>query len=149
MEPTTLRRPTPAAIQLKKILVPVDFSGPSRKALHYARRLAQFFGSEVTLLNVVQKIPVASSPEVPPYLEYAAESFDDAEKNLQALCATERAAGLTEICTVVRTGLAADRRADANSDLIVIATQLHRLETLSALAARPSAWRERHPALSL
>jgi universal stress protein A len=126
MEPSTLRRPTPAAIQLKRILVPVDFSGPSQQALHCARRLAQFFGSEITLLNVVQKMPVAPFPEVPPYLDYVEEYFEDAEKNLQALAVADRAAATMEIRTVVRTGLAAHEIVEAarefDSDLIVIAT---------------------------
>ena len=38
MEPTTLRSMSPATIQLKRILVPVDFSGPSSQAVRYAAR---------------------------------------------------------------------------------------------------------------
>jgi universal stress protein A len=126
MKPSTLRKPTPAAIQLKRILVPVDFSDPSRQALDSARSLAQFFGSEITLLNVVQKTPIAPFPEVPPYLDCVAEYFEAAEKNLQALAAGEKAAAAVEIRTVVRTGLAAHEIVEAarefDSDLIVIAT---------------------------
>ena len=125
MEPTTLRRPIPVALQLKKILVPLDFSGPSQKALGFARRLARSFLGEITLLHVVQKRVAAPFPEVPPYLDYTAEAFDDAEKNLQTL-ASEARSDATEIHTVVRNGLAAHEIVEAarefDSDLIVIAT---------------------------
>lgn len=39
---------------LKRILVPVDFSGASRQALQQADRLALATGAQVVLLNVVQ-----------------------------------------------------------------------------------------------
>jgi nucleotide-binding universal stress UspA family protein len=45
MEPTTFRSITPATLQLKRILVPVDFSGLSSQAIRYAARFAQRFGS--------------------------------------------------------------------------------------------------------
>jgi len=127
MRPTTLRRPTQAAIQLKQILVPIDFSDASQQALRYARRFAQFFGAEITLLNVVQKTPVAPFPEVPPYLDYVEEYFENAEKSLQALATAEqKATEPVELRTVIRTGLAAHEIVEAakelDSDLIVIAT---------------------------
>ena len=40
--------------QLKRILVPLDFSSPSRRALRFAREWAARFGSEVCLLHVVE-----------------------------------------------------------------------------------------------
>ena len=43
---------------IKSILVPVDFSAPSRKALAYAVSFAEHFGAKLTLLNVVE--PVAT-----------------------------------------------------------------------------------------
>ncbi|MEO8429280.1 MAG: universal stress protein, partial [Verrucomicrobiota bacterium] len=39
--------------KLKKILVPVDFSQCSEKALQYAIPFARQFGATITLLNVV------------------------------------------------------------------------------------------------
>jgi nucleotide-binding universal stress UspA family protein len=41
-------------IQLKRILVPVDFSACSTKALQYAAVFAKQFGAEILLLHVVQ-----------------------------------------------------------------------------------------------
>ena len=125
MEPTTLRSPTPGVIQLKKILVPVDFSDPSNQAVRYAARLAQHFGSEITLLHIVQKTSVAPFPEVPPYLDDMEEDFENAEKALQTLAAQQTLKS-SAIHTVMRTGLAAheivETARDLDSDLIVIAT---------------------------
>ncbi len=41
------------SIRLKKVLVPVDFSECSRKALQYAVALARQFGASVSLIHVV------------------------------------------------------------------------------------------------
>src|SRR5438093_12150009 len=45
------------SVNLKNILVPIDFSEPSRKALEYARQMALRFGASVTLLYVLEPIP--------------------------------------------------------------------------------------------
>jgi nucleotide-binding universal stress UspA family protein len=52
---------TPARIGLKKVLVPVDFSEPSRKAVHYAKAFAEQFGARLELLHVVE--PLAYPPD--------------------------------------------------------------------------------------
>lgn len=44
-------------ITLKNILVPVDFSPPSREALRWAYDLARLFGAQLTLLHVVEPHP--------------------------------------------------------------------------------------------
>ncbi|MGZ4962251.1 MAG: universal stress protein [Limisphaerales bacterium] len=61
LSPKEKQIPTPATpFKLSKILVPVDFSTRSRKAVDYAMALARQFSSEVILLNVVQPyMPVA------------------------------------------------------------------------------------------
>jgi nucleotide-binding universal stress UspA family protein len=43
-----------AHIQIKRILVPVDFSAQSLKALHYALSFADQYGAELIVLNVVE-----------------------------------------------------------------------------------------------
>jgi universal stress protein A len=45
-------------IQLKRILVPTDFSAPSRSALVYAAALVEKFGSELIVLHVVQDLAI-------------------------------------------------------------------------------------------
>ncbi len=44
--------------QLKKILVPIDFSKVSKEALAYAAFLAGQFGAEIILLHVTEKAPI-------------------------------------------------------------------------------------------
>jgi nucleotide-binding universal stress UspA family protein len=48
----------PSLLKIKTILVPIDFSDTSKKALVYAVRMAEQFGSKIVLLNVVE--PVAT-----------------------------------------------------------------------------------------
>ena len=51
-------------LQWKNILVPVDFSAPSKQALNVAAALAGLSGARLTLLHVVQ-LPVACSFDAP------------------------------------------------------------------------------------
>jgi nucleotide-binding universal stress UspA family protein len=44
----------PSGIQLKNILVPLDFSERSLKALDYAEPVAKIFGAKITLLHVIE-----------------------------------------------------------------------------------------------
>src|SRR6266511_1213458 len=48
----------PLPLHIKSILVPIDFSPPSKKALDYAVTLARQFKAKLTLLHVVE--PVAT-----------------------------------------------------------------------------------------
>jgi nucleotide-binding universal stress UspA family protein len=48
----------PSLLKIKSILVPMDFSAPSKKALAYAVPFAEQFGAKLTLLHVVE--PVAT-----------------------------------------------------------------------------------------
>lgn len=48
----------PAKLKLSSILVPIDFSSESKKALRYAVPFAEQFGAKLTLLHVVE--PVAT-----------------------------------------------------------------------------------------
>jgi universal stress protein A len=52
-------RTKPTGIALKRILVPIDFSPLSKKALQYALRFAEEFRAGITLLHVIE-------PDVPP-----------------------------------------------------------------------------------
>src|SRR6266404_9085854 len=62
VEPTEQTAVPLPIFNLKKILVPVDFSECSIKALLYATALAKQFGAELTLMNVVELYP--ASPEM-------------------------------------------------------------------------------------
>ena len=50
----TPKRPSP--LQIKSILVPIDFSPPSKKALDYAAEVARQLKAKLTLLNVVEPV---------------------------------------------------------------------------------------------
>jgi universal stress protein A len=45
-------------LKLKRILVPIDFSELSRKAVQYARSFAKQFNSEILLLHAIELVPV-------------------------------------------------------------------------------------------
>ncbi|HLV01059.1 MAG TPA: universal stress protein, partial [Acidobacteriota bacterium] len=49
--------------RIRKILVPIDFSEPSRKALPHTRELANRFDSEIVILHV--RTPYADDPNRP------------------------------------------------------------------------------------
>jgi universal stress protein A len=46
-----------APVGIKKILVPTDFSAPSRRAMDYAAVLAKESGAEILLLHVIESLP--------------------------------------------------------------------------------------------
>lgn len=75
-------------INLNRILVPVDFSENSRRALEYGCAFAEQFGSELHLLHVLQDL-VAMVPEpglaFPPPGDYMEELRASAEKGLADL----------------------------------------------------------------
>jgi universal stress protein A len=51
-------------LQLKRILLPVDFSECSHKALRYAVLLARQFNAEVLLLHVLEAAPMENRAEI-------------------------------------------------------------------------------------
>lgn len=122
-----LERGSSSAITLKRILVPVDFSPLSKKALLYAGRLAQQFNAEVTLFHVVE-------PEIPPAFDgcmIAPPPISNCATNgyanrLSRLATSARNAGVRHVQSIVRTGIATFEIVEAakelDIDLIVIAT---------------------------
>lgn len=44
-------------IQIRRILVPTDFSAPSKQAIAYAFELAQTLGAALVLLHVIEELP--------------------------------------------------------------------------------------------
>jgi nucleotide-binding universal stress UspA family protein len=120
------RRVRPRPRRFKRILVPIDFSRPSLKAIPYALGIARQFGSDVHLLHVVD------TTEYPPPTLLTLPLVPQAELNRRLLKQLRATAGMyhtgggtihvlklregrayAEIC-------AAARR--LNADLIVIAT---------------------------
>jgi universal stress protein A len=115
-----------AAIAIKKILAPTDFSPASQKALKYALRFVHDFGSELTLLHVLEPAvspAFAGSPAAPAFSE---AEMADAEESLRTLLKSVRGAGAAGVRSTIRTGVATHEIVEAakelNVDLIVIAT---------------------------
>ena len=102
-------QPLPAVLQLKKILVPTDFSEASNSAYRYAFRFGQQFGAELHVVHV-------SEPILSPQL---------AENNLRVWADSMETTGVTTK-TMLRNGLAAHEIVEAakelDADLIIIAT---------------------------
>jgi len=113
---------TAPALNLKKILVPVDFSECSDKALGYAAALARKFSAQLTLLHVVQPYPA-----VPDLYNLPVDSLPDTKEDLEAL---RKVVGESVKCqTSVRFGKPATEiigaAADLDVDLIILSTHGH------------------------
>jgi universal stress protein A len=110
---------------LRRILVPIDFSGASRQALKYAVPLAQEFGGVVHLVHVVE--PIYLSGEVTPgYVGLDTSALaKTAQGHLEAL-AGEQLPPEVAGQTLVRTGVPYDEigavAKELEIDLIVLTT---------------------------
>jgi universal stress protein A len=71
--------PANPIFRLKKILVPVDYSDCSKKALQYANTFAKQCGGELILLHVIEPYPF-----VPEMASYDFENVQDSCQDLQA-----------------------------------------------------------------
>jgi nucleotide-binding universal stress UspA family protein len=118
--------PSLEMLHLKKILVPHDFSPPSRKAFAYAYCFAKAFGSRITLLHVLEPAASPSFMERPGTAAFSKKERASAEKNLRMLLSSAEVGGLKETQSVLRTGIASHEIVEAakelDVDLIVIAT---------------------------
>lgn len=80
---------------IRRILVPVDFSDPSQRALEEAIELARTWGAELHLLHCYQIHPAAIDPYGLAYPEsFEREIRDAAEKRLAEWAAKAEAQGL-------------------------------------------------------
>lgn len=113
------------SFRIREILVPIDFSDCSRKALRYAIPLAKTYQAKLTLLNVVAAHPMMGRAAGAGFTDVTSPLRAAAQKQLMALAASE-ANGELEVKSFVRAGEAsAEILAEARSlpaDLIVIST---------------------------
>lgn len=127
---TTTTLPVPkakrAALRIRKVLVPLDFSSASKNAFKYALKLAQQVGAQLTLLHVIR--PTAS-PAFSTLTETAVLFETDlatSEEALRSLVAMARTAGVIDAQSTFRVGVAAheivEEAKELDADLIVIAT---------------------------
>jgi nucleotide-binding universal stress UspA family protein len=108
--------------QLKKILVPVDFSDCSKKALQYALPFARQFEAELALVHVVQAY-VAVPEMVPVEVVSTRDAESDLERLRQLTCEGVQSRA------IVRVGLPHREITKAaqefGSDLIILSTHGH------------------------
>ena len=117
-----------APFRIKEILVPIDFSDCSRKALRYAIPFAKAHGAKLALLNVVPAHPMISRAVGADFADVTSPLRAAAQKRLAALAADE-VHGELLAKSLVRSGSpSAEILAEARSlpaDLIVISTHGH------------------------
>jgi nucleotide-binding universal stress UspA family protein len=77
-----------------KILLPIDFSPSSQAALEMAADLAQHFGAELCLVNVIPIFPATTMPDLVPETEFIRESSDISEGHLAKCRAVLEARGI-------------------------------------------------------
>ncbi|MDB6064697.1 MAG: putative universal stress protein [Pedosphaera sp.] len=110
--------------RLKKILVPVDFSEPSRKALHYAISLAKPFKAEILLVHVVESVLPPPDAVIVESAALAAALNKEAAKRLSEW--RKKAASLAPVREILLTGAPyreiVDFADQSKADLIVLGT---------------------------
>lgn len=117
----------PAVMKIRNLLVPVDFSPSSNKALAYALSFAEQFGAKVTLMNVVEPaVFPTDSGEVPAEIDDLYRSMQNAARERLAEIAARRIPERFRANALVRVGrphreITRTAR-QLRSDLIVIAT---------------------------
>lgn len=115
---------------IKKVLVPIDFSDYSKSALKYAVNFAKSFNAEIILVYVVE--PVIYPPDFSmgqiamPSIN--AEWDDRAKDELQKLAKSD-ITGAENVKTIIKTGKPfveiIETAKEENVDLIIIATHGH------------------------
>ncbi|MFI5183532.1 MAG: universal stress protein [Vicinamibacteria bacterium] len=114
-------------IEIKRILLPTDFSESAHHALHYAVSLAQSFGARITLLHVVENVAVSYASDLfpVPMAEVFEEVSGYARTEIAALAAEVRNQGVEVRESVVQGKPAAEilrAAAEESMDLIVLGT---------------------------
>lgn len=111
--------------KLKKILVPVDFSECSRKALQYALGFARQFGSEIVLLHVVSPAFVYGEYGVVDLAGVEAEMVKTSDQELEKWVEQEMASGVRFTSRTAQGQIMSevvDLARDEGIDLIVLST---------------------------
>lgn len=110
----------------KKILVPLDGSEMAKKGLEEAEKLAQIFGAEIVLFQVVPFMPIYGSPELVTPLIVDEKQKEAAERYLHTLTEELKKKGF-KVTSAVKTGQQVaveiiDFAKERGVDLIVMCT---------------------------
>lgn len=115
--------------QIKKILVPIDFSEVSKDALAYAAALAEHFGTEVILLHVTEKTPIDYLLGRGLMNHLVVPMMKQAKADLARMARSLNQAHGAHLSAIVRTGKPFEEICRAASvlgaDLIVLTTHGH------------------------
>ena len=121
-----LGQPEHRTLRLKKILVPIDFSSPSKNAFKYAVRFAEEFGGKLTLLYVLEPESMTGFMAIPEATGFVEGDIVAAGKNLRSLIASVRNRKIERPQWKVRAGLPSHEIVEVakkmDVDLIVVAT---------------------------
>jgi universal stress protein A len=126
MEPEGVVELIPQVLNLKKILVPIDFSAMSKKAFKYALRFAEQFDCEIVLLHVIEpETAIAGTPLATDVFAQPQEDIIAAEAELARLAANS-GNHPNSFTSAVRVGHAPNEitktAKELDVDLIMIAT---------------------------
>lgn len=126
-EPTDVLDLVPQVLHLKKVLVPIDFSKASKKAIQYAVRFADQFNCEIDLIHVIE--PTTAMFGAPLAIEVSPNAEDEflaAEKDLTTLARESCTDGVKPVHSLIRVGHAPNEITKAakelDIDVIIIAT---------------------------
>ena len=114
--------------RIRRILVPVDFSAPSCRALDYATALAGNLGASINLVHVLPDPPLSQSawelyvPESPEVREQRYRDASARLADLAAVCTEWGGHVTTEVRLGSPTGEIEAAAIDYGSDLIVMST---------------------------
>ena len=111
------------AVEIRTILVPVDFSKPAEQAMNYALRLARIFGSQIRLLHVIEASTVVTDSMT--WVDFYSQVKAVTQPMLENLAKTIRQAGVQVKADLVRGTAYAEIVKQARRhrvDLIVIGT---------------------------
>ena len=113
----------------KKILVPLDGSELSKKALEHAEELAKTYSAEIILFQVVPLMPIYGAPELVMPVVVDEKQKEAAEMDLTKLAEEMKTRGY-KVTAMVRTGQQVaveiiDFAKERGVDLIVMCTHGH------------------------
>jgi universal stress protein A len=116
----------PLRFHIQKILVPVDFSEPSRKSLRYAERFAEQFGAKLVLLHVVEPMVYPADFGYMPIDPAAVENERIEDLKTELARFAEAVPKTVEVEQAVLLGRAwkviTDYAAEKAADLVVVST---------------------------
>ena len=116
--------------EIKKILVPIDFSDYSKKALQYSVQFAKSFGANISLIYVIERAVYPADFSMGQIAVPAADMdlHERAKEELKNLAASE-ISGDVGVEIILKTGKPyveiIEAATDIDADLIIIATHGH------------------------